>query len=153
MNSSATAVASNCKNFPVGVDANGRPAESSMVISQRCNSAMTSSASCRSGVIRAAVFSGVSKTSRKHNAIRPASSPRSRAVRILRLASAARPGKSALSPNRCHAAVTVAGRNISRINCWRACCVGEAAGRPGQSCTSSGLTSSVSSNFASACCG
>ena len=54
-------------------------------------------------------------------------------LRILRFYRfAARFGDGNLEPVS-HAAVTAAGRNISRINCLRACCVGDATGRHGQS--------------------
>ncbi len=62
------------KNEPATVCRNGIPAESSIFIPQRLSSLDTRRERRRSGVIRAAVFLGVSKTSRNINAITPASS-------------------------------------------------------------------------------
>ena len=62
------------RNDPGGVAARGRPAESSTATSHRRNSAPTRRARPRSGVIRAAVRSGVSNTWRMARAMTPASS-------------------------------------------------------------------------------
>ena len=59
--------------LPHGVKTSGRPAESSILIPQRSNSAATRLARFLSGVTKAAVFSGVSKTSRIIKAIATAS--------------------------------------------------------------------------------
>ena len=72
--SSATALAVRRKKTPGRVLARGRPAESSTSIRHRFNSVVTRRAKFRSGVIRAAVLPGVSRTSRMVRAIVVASS-------------------------------------------------------------------------------
>ena len=114
--SSAIMLTSSIRKPPALHADSGRPAESSTLICQRCRAVITASASCRSGVTSAAVFSGVSRTSRMASAMIFASTARFGAAITLKPASASRPSSGCVLPSWRQSAVRAAGLNTSRIS-------------------------------------
>ena len=135
----ATISATSRRKTPGGVSAKGRPAESSISIPQRRNSAATLRASARSGVTRAAVPVSSSRTPRITRAIAPASSWRP-AHSIREMPASAAAGGGARD---CGRPVSTAGRIASLIKFARAGSVEEISGA-GQSSISAGATPSRS---------
>ena len=162
------------RKTPGGVRFSGRPAESSMSMSQRRSSDATRRASARSGVTRAAVAPGVSSLRRSRSAMVTAS--------CCALTQSYRVNPSRVSARcagrRRHASVVTAGRSASAISRTRRAIASplcsarqreankgrsERPSKPragigpgrlgGQSRTSAGVSSSARSNPAMRCCG
>ena len=152
-NSLAARSSTRRRNTPGGVRFNGRPAESSIAMPQRANSAETWRASARSGVTRAAVAPGVSSLRRSSSAIVSASScTPAQSWRWSPVNASGGAGESARQ-----ASVVAAGRIASPISCSRRA-RGAAASRnagalSGQLRMSAGVSSNSRSRFASRYCG
>ena len=151
--SSAIIRTSSIRKPPAPHSDKGRPAESSASIPHRCSAAMTASASCRSGVISAAVFSGSSSTSRMASAIIFASVARFGASSTVSPASASRPRSGWVLPSCRQSAVRAAGLKAWRISARRTEDRAPSLTVCGHANTSLGTISRLSRSTESWCCG